>query len=73
MVEELYRLCASRTFFESHIRMLSLTDHFDVLLQKIEPDGERAEFACDVPALSGHFPGYHRKPDQAIVHTAGVG
>jgi len=37
--------------FESHVRMLSLSDHFDVLLQKIEPDGERAEFARDVPAL----------------------
>ena len=31
--------------------MLSLSDHFDFLLQKIEPDRERAEFARDVPAL----------------------
>ncbi len=31
--------------------MLNLSDHFDVLLQKIEPDGERAEFARDIPAL----------------------
>ncbi len=51
MVEKLYRLCASHTFFESNVYMLSLSDHFDVLLQKIEPDGERAEFARDIPAL----------------------
>ena len=49
--------------------MLSLSDHFDVLLQRIEPDGERAECARDIPALVRDYLQQHEDVETVEPHS----
>lgn len=49
--------------------MLSLSDHFDVLQQKIEPDGERVQFARDIPALVRDYLHQHEDIETVEPHS----